>query len=115
MTTISRNLGKLRKNKTAYSQKEFAELLGIKQNTYSTWESGEADVKSEYIPKIAELLEVEIKDLFENTSTNIKINQVNKNNKENSVNNGMVFIIQDEKSIEKIVSILKENVQKSNP
>lgn len=110
MTTISKNLKKLRESKTPYSQKEFAELIGVKQNTYSTWESGTADVKSEYIPKIAELFGVEIKDLFETFSTKIKISQINKDNKDNSVNNGMVFILTDEKSIEKIVSVLKENV-----
>lgn len=112
MTTISRNLKKLRESKTPYSQKDFAELLGIKQNTYSTWESGEADVKSEFVPKIANLLDVEIKDLFETASTNIKISQKVSDNKDNSIN-GLVFIIQDEKSIEKIISILKENIQKT--
>ena len=109
MTTISKNLKKLRESKTPYSQKEFAELIGVKQNTYSTWESGTADVKSEFIPKIAELFGVEIKDLFETVSTKIKISQ-NNGNKDNSVNNGMVFILTDEKSIEKIVSVLKESV-----
>ena len=89
-----------------------AEILGIKQNTYSTWESGESDVKSEYIPKIAELFGVEIKDLFETPSTKIKISQINKGNKDNSINNGMVFILTDEKSIEQIVTVLKENMKK---
>jgi transcriptional regulator with XRE-family HTH domain len=112
MTTISRNLGKLRKNKTAYSQKEFAELLGIKQNTYSTWESGEADVKSEYVPKIAELLEVEIKDLFETVATSIKISQKVTDNNDNSIN-GLIFVVTDEKAVQKIVSVLKENISKT--
>lgn len=84
-------------------------MLGIKQNTYSTWESGKADVKSEYIPKIATLLGVEIKDLFETTSNKIKISQ-NVGNKDNSINNGMVFILTDENSIDKIVSVLKESL-----
>ena len=109
MTTISKNLKKLRESKTPYSQKEFAELIGVKQNTYSTWESGTADVKSEFIPKIAELFGVEIKDLFETTSTKIKISQKNSDNKDNSIN-GLIFVVTDEKSVEKIVSVLKENV-----
>ncbi len=113
MTTISRNLKRLREKNTNYKQKEVAELLGIMPNTYSTWESGESDVKSEYIPKLAELLGVEIKDLFETVSTKIKISQINKDNKDNSTNNGMVFILTDEKSIDKIVSVLKENVSRS--
>lgn len=64
MTVISRNLRKYRQRNTKYQQKDIAELLGIQQSTYSTWESGECDVKSEYIPKIAAILKVEIKDLF---------------------------------------------------
>lgn len=52
---------------------------------------------------------VEIKDLFETVSTKIKISQNNSDNKDNSVN-GLIFIVADEKSIEKIVSVLKENV-----
>lgn len=109
---MSSNLKRLREKNTPYNQKEFAELLGIKQNTYSTWESGKSDVKSEFIPKIADLFGVEIKDLFENASTRIRISQKNSDNKDNSVN-GLIFIIQDEKSIQQIVSVLKENVQKS--
>lgn len=108
MTAISKNLRKFRERNTKYPQKDIAELLGIKQSTYSTWESGECDVKSEFIPKIASLLKVDIKDLFENPSTNVKINQCNKDNKEQSVNNGMVFILTDENSIDRIVKAIKE-------
>ena len=108
MTTISKNLKRLRENNTTHSQKDFAELLSVKQNTYSTWESGESDVKSEFVPKIAELLGVEIKDLFETNSTKIKITQINKGNKDTSTN-GMVFILTDENAINKIVEVLKTN------
>lgn len=107
MTAISKNLRKFREKNTKYQQKDIAELLGIKQSTYSTWESGECDVKSEYIPKIAAILEVEIRELFENASTTVKINQ-NKGNRDQSVNNGMVFILTDENSIARIVSAIKE-------
>ncbi|WP_035759890.1 helix-turn-helix domain-containing protein [Flavobacterium tegetincola] len=109
MTAISKNLRKFRERNTKYQQKDIAELLGIKQSTYSTWESGECDVKSEYIPKIAALLQVEIRELFENASTTVKINQFNKGNRDQSINQGMVFIITDENSIAKIVSAIKES------
>lgn len=108
MTAISKNLRKFRERNTKYQQKDISELLGIKQSTYSTWESGECDVKSEFIPKIASLLGVEIKDLFENSATNVTINQSNKGNRDQSVNHGMVFILTDENSINKIVSAIKE-------
>ncbi len=52
MTTISQNLKRLREANTKYDQTEMALLLGVKQNTYSTWESGETDVKSEYVPRL---------------------------------------------------------------
>lgn len=110
MTTISNNLKKIRERNTKYGQKEVAEFLGVKQNTYSTWESGECDVKSEYIPKIAELFGVEIKDLFETKSSKIEVTQNIKNNKDNSIN-GLVFVLTDEKSIDDIVSVLKRNIK----
>lgn len=98
MTTISHNLKRLREKNTKYDQTQMANLLGIKQNTYSTWESGETDVKSEYLPKIAELLKVEIKDLFETKSSRVEITQTVTDNKDNSIN-GLVFVLTDEKSI----------------
>lgn len=109
MTTISNNLRKFRERNTNLGQKEIAELLGIKQNTYSTWESGEVDVKSEYIPKLAEILKVEIKDLFENASKKIIINQSNSENKDNSVN-GLVFVLSDSQSVNELIEVLRKNL-----
>ena len=65
--------------------------------------------KSEYIPKIAALLQIEIKDLFETNSTTVKINQLDKGNRDQSVNQGMVFILTDENSIARIVSAINES------
>ena len=111
MTTISKKLRKIRETNTKYNQKEVAELLGIKQNTYSTWESGESDVKSEYIPKLAEIFGVDIKDFFETTTNKIEINQNNSDNKDNSIN-GLVFVLTDKESVEKLVESLKNNFSK---
>jgi transcriptional regulator with XRE-family HTH domain len=111
MTTISRNLRRLREKNTNYNQREVAELLGIKQNTYSTWESGESDVKSEYIPKLAELFKADIKDFFETASSKIEITQNNSDNKDNSIN-GLVFVLTDKESVEKLVETLKNNISK---
>jgi DNA-binding XRE family transcriptional regulator len=111
MTTISHNLKRLREKNTNYDQTQMAILLGVKQNTYSTWESGEVDVKSEYVPKIAELLNVEIKDLFETKSNRLSIKQTITDNKDNSVN-GLVFVLTDEKSVQELVKVLKKNIDK---
>lgn len=112
MTTISRNLRRIRERNTNYNQKDVAELLGIKQNTYSTWESGECDVKSEYIPKLAEIFGAEIKDFFEIASSKIEITQTNIDNKDNSVNNSIVLVVPDKESLEKLVESLKNNFSK---
>ena len=68
MSILSKNLIKYRKlNKK--SQKEVSDLLGIEQATYSKWESG-ASVKSDFIPKIASLFEIEISELFKEKENN---------------------------------------------
>ncbi len=105
MTTISKNLRKLREKNTNLSQSDVSDILGISQNTYSTWESGNADVKSEFIPKIAEILKVDINDLFRDTSSAINITQNNSNNTDNSIN-GLVFVLNDKDAFEKILETL---------
>ncbi|KMQ67178.1 hypothetical protein ACM39_15510 [Chryseobacterium sp. FH2] len=60
---IGTNLKRLR-NKTKLSQQEIADRLNIDRVTYINWENETFDVKSQYIPKLAEILDVEISDLF---------------------------------------------------
>ncbi|WP_448606138.1 helix-turn-helix domain-containing protein [Paenimyroides ceti] len=67
---LGTNLRKLR-SKTKYSQLDISDLLGIDRNTYANWENEKNDVKSEFIPKLAKIFNVEIKVLFEE-----KINSV---------------------------------------
>lgn len=61
---LGQNLRKLR-SKTNYSQQDIADLLEIDRNTYANWENEKNDVKSEYIPKLANIFNVEISVLFE--------------------------------------------------
>jgi transcriptional regulator with XRE-family HTH domain len=86
-----------------------ANLLNVKQSTYCNWESGLNDIKSEYLPKIAELLNVDIKDLFENQVAKIEITQNNSDNKDNSIN-GLVFVLLDKESLESLVTVLKSRM-----
>jgi transcriptional regulator with XRE-family HTH domain len=109
MTTISKNLRKLREKNTIFGQSEMANLLQIKQSTYCNWESGLNDIKSEYLPKIADILGVEIKDLFNQDSSKIEITQNNNDNKDSSIN-GLVFVLTDKASVEKLVEILKDKI-----
>lgn len=78
------------------------------RRTYINWENGENDIRSEFIPKLAKIFNIEIKDLFEDPKSNIQINQENKENKDNSIN-GLVFVFTDQKSIDKLVEVLKIN------
>ncbi|PDS27071.1 helix-turn-helix domain-containing protein [Flavobacterium branchiophilum] len=109
MTTISKNLKKIREKKSNYSQREVAEILGVKQNTYSTWESGECDVKSEFLPKLAQLFDVDIQDFFDSNANNIHITQNSRNNKDSAIN-GLVFVLSDKNAVEKLIEVLKNNV-----
>jgi transcriptional regulator with XRE-family HTH domain len=49
---------------TKKSQQDIADLLEIDRKTYAKWEAEESEIKSSYIPKIAEIFDVEIADLF---------------------------------------------------
>ena len=64
---IADNLSKIR-NRNNFSQQEVVDHLNIDRKTYASWEAGTADVKSSYIPKLAEFLKVEINDLFREKS-----------------------------------------------
>ncbi len=109
MTTVSKNLKRIREKNSKLSQTDMANLLNVKQSTYCNWESGLNDIKSEYLPKIAELLNVDIKDLFENQVAKIEITQNNSDNKDNSIN-GLVFVLSDKESLESLVTVLKSRM-----
>lgn len=70
---LGQNLRKLR-SKTKYSQLYISDLLGIDRNTYANWENEKNDVKSEYIPKLAKIFNVEIAVLFEEEINNVEDN-----------------------------------------
>jgi transcriptional regulator with XRE-family HTH domain len=61
--TLTSNLIRLRKLHKL-SQQEIAMFLGIKQSTYSDWESEKTFPSSRFIPKISEIFQVTPNDLF---------------------------------------------------
>jgi len=71
--------------------------LGVERKTYISWENG-TDVKSSYIPRIAEFYQIEIKDLFRDKPGEIHINQYNSNNNDSSIN-GIVLLLTDKESV----------------
>ncbi|PZU86962.1 MAG: hypothetical protein DI529_07995 [Chryseobacterium sp.] len=108
---VGNNLRRLR-IKSKKSQQDIADILEIDRRTYIKWEKEENDVKSEYIPKLAEILGVEIKDLFTDSKNNIQINQENKENNNSSIN-GVVFVLTDKESIDRLAELLKINFKKN--
>jgi len=92
---IADNLKKFR-NKSNISQQEVADTLGIDRKTYISWESGVSDIKSQYIPELAKLFNVEIGELFREKSSDIIINQHNTDNKDNSM---QVILLMTDKEV----------------
>ena len=55
---IGKNLRKIRESKKL-TQQYVADYVGVERKTYINWETGESDVKSKFIPMLAELFNVE--------------------------------------------------------
>ena len=105
---IGDNLRVIR-NKKNISQQEIADFLDVDRKTYVSWESGLADIKSSYIPKLAEFLHVEINDLFREKPADIVINQHNSDNKDSSVN-GIVLLLTDKEAVSQLVEVMKQHL-----
>jgi transcriptional regulator with XRE-family HTH domain len=101
------------RDRKGIKQYELAEYLEVSQNTISDWESNKTDIKSKYIPKIADFFGVEISDLFSSDSK-IIIKQINKENSKNNYNAYNIKV--SEKStienlnsnIEKLIALLEK-------
>lgn len=81
---VGTNLKKLR-SKTKLSQQEIADMLGLDRNTYTNWENEATDIKSQYIPKLAEIFQVKIQDLFDDQKDTTYNNLENADLKDNSI------------------------------
>jgi transcriptional regulator with XRE-family HTH domain len=107
---IGSNIKKLRSN-TLFSQQYVADYLGVDKNTYANWENETSDIKSEHIPKLAQIFDVEIKDLFENKSSKIEVNFNKQIHKDSSTNNSIVLILPDKESVDKLAEVLKNRFE----
>ncbi len=108
--SIGTNLRKLR-TRSKLSQEEVADHLGIDRKTYANWENEYNDIKSEYIPSLAKIFDVEISELFQEKNSNIVVNQNNTDNKDNSVN-GIVLVLTDKEAVNELVTVLKDKFVK---
>ena len=104
---VGDNLRVLR-SKNNISQQEIADFLGVDRKTYLSWEAGQTDIKSSYIPKLAEFLHVEIKDLFKGKPGDIIITQNNTDYKDSSVNNAIIFLVTDKEAVNEMVKVMQE-------
>ena len=103
--SIGDNLRVIR-NKKNISQQEIADFLGVDRKTYVSWEAGGVDIKSSYIPKLAEFLHVEIMELFREKASEIVINQHNTDSKDSSIN-GIVLVLTDKEAVDQLVEVMK--------
>lgn len=63
-----------------YTQKEFAQLLNVKPNTYNQWETGKHQIDFESLIKIADILNITLDQLFDRNIT--KRNETKRNGTE---------------------------------
>lgn len=63
MSIFSERLKELRKRKNL-TQKELAEQIGIKRNSYSDWENGKTEPSYENLVMLADLFDVSLDWLF---------------------------------------------------
>lgn len=55
------------RNLRGYSQEKMAELLGIEQTTYSNWENQKVDLTLKNIQRIADVLEIDVREIWDET------------------------------------------------
>ena len=101
---IGDNLRKLRERKNL-SQQNVADYVGIERKTYLKWETSENSVENQYIPKLAELFDVEISELYHYESSKIVITQNNTDNKDYSMNS-FIIILNDKEAVNEVVKMI---------
>ena len=98
---IGNTIRKLRIEKNL-SQQIVADNLNIDRRTYAAWEKGTQDIKSSFIPRLADFFGVEIADLF-NSETTINIKQ---SFKDSSINTA-VLILTDKEAINRVLDAVR--------
>ena len=98
---IGNTIRKLRLAKNL-SQQIVADNLNIDRRTYAAWEMGTQDIKSGFIPRLADFFGVEIADLFSNeTSINIK-----QSFKDSTINT-TILILTDKDAVNRILDAVR--------
>ena len=103
---IGNNIRKLRIQKN-YSQQFVADTLDIERRTYAAWEDGSREIKSSFIPRLADFFGVEIAELF-NGDTNININITDSLKENTNSMNTAVLILTDRDAVDRVLDALKQ-------
>ena len=106
---IGTNLKRLR-SKTKYSNQDIADLLGVDRNTYANWENETTDVKSQFIPQLADIFKVKIQDLFEEEQK-FKINNFENRDNATTVQQGIIINISDVETAKLLGNQLEEIIK----
>lgn len=109
--SIGNNIRKIR-TKSKKTQQEIADLLGVERNTYANWESEANDIKSEYLPKLSEIFNVEIKDLFEDKEKVSFVNNSTNSDHASGGQHGLIINITDKEAAERLVMLVEKLLQK---
>ncbi|MDR1762298.1 MAG: helix-turn-helix domain-containing protein [Bacteroidales bacterium] len=99
---VGDNIRKLRIQKKL-SQQIVADRLNIDRRTYAAWENGTQDIKSSFIPCLAECFGVDIADLF-NRDIDSNIQQSFKD----SAVNTAILILTDKEAVDRVLNALKQ-------
>jgi transcriptional regulator with XRE-family HTH domain len=104
---VAHNIKKLRLAQNR-SQQEIADLLEIERKTYANWEMGQNDIKSEFIPKLSEIFNVEIQDLFEDKEKVKIINNSTNSENANGGQHGFIVNISDKETATKLFELVEK-------
>ena len=105
---IGTNLKRLR-GRTKFSQQDIANMLDLDRTTYINWENETSDIKSQYLPKLAEIYGVEIQDLFLDDQK-VRISHNTFDNKDSST--GIIIFNFSNQEFPKEVQDLIKNLKK---
>lgn len=114
---VGTNLKRLR-SKTKLSQQEIADMLGLDRNTYTNWENETTDIKSQFIPKLADIFQVSILELFESGKKDAAYNSLenfamkdNSSIEQREFQQGIIINITDSEVAKVISSQLEELIK----
>ncbi len=110
---VGTNLKKLRQ-RTKYSQQDIADMLNLDRNTYINWENETTDVKSKYIPQLADIFGVEINDLYSTDKLNITNNFETHDSSigQKDLQQGIIINVTDKKTAEKLGLLIERLIEK---